>query len=282
MAWGQMFLAALPCSRLRRAAIGTIVFAGAGGLAFLAGFVLIIVACVMISGRTLRPAYRSGLPLGSACLEGFAVYMAAMGLLPLALYFLIPHAPFGTQWLVVFPAIFALMWVRLRGISTPDLRYATGWHLGRGLWREMGAGVLGYLAGIPLIVAAAFAAKLLQDHQVGKATHPIIFEFDGSTLRTLQIFLMASVMAPIIEETMFRGLFLHHLRRRWNWAISAVVVAFLFAVIHPQGMSAVPLLMVIALVLAALREWRGSIVASMTAHALNNLVVTIMLVVALG
>jgi membrane protease YdiL (CAAX protease family) len=51
-----------------------------------------------------------------------------------------------------------------------------------------------------------------------------------------------------------------------------VVVSFLFPIIHPQGWVAVPALGSIAMALAALREWRGSIIASMTAHAFNNFV----------
>ena len=78
---------------------------------------------------------------------------------------------------------------------------------------------------------------------------------------------------PVIEETMFRGALFHHLRRRWSWVISAPVVAFIFAVIHPQGWVTVPALGAIAMVLAALREWRGSIVAPMAAHACNNFIV---------
>ena len=66
---------------------------------------------------------------------------------------------------------------------------------------------------------------------------------------------------------------LNHLRRRWNWLISASVVALLFAAIHPQGWTLIPALGSIAIVLAALREWRGSIWAPIAAHATNNFIV---------
>jgi len=75
----------------------------------------------------------------------------------------------------------------------------------------------------------------------------------------------------------------HHLRGRWAWAPSAAVVAVIFAAIHPQGWVAVPVLASIALALAALREWRGSIIASMTAHAFNNfMAITVALVLLRG
>jgi membrane protease YdiL (CAAX protease family) len=75
---------------------------------------------------------------------------------------------------------------------------------------------------------------------------------------------------------MFRGALFNHLRRRWNWLISASVVAFFFAAIHPQGWTLIPGLGSIAIVLAAIREWRGTAMASIAAHATNNGIVLAM------
>jgi hypothetical protein len=83
----------------------------------------------------------------------------------------------------------------------------------------------------------------------------------------LQLVLVASVAAPVVEETMFRGVFYRHLReatRRFAPALSvlasALVSSLLFAVIHPQGWPGVPLLTGLALAFALAREWRGSLV----------------------
>jgi membrane protease YdiL (CAAX protease family) len=59
-------------------------------------------------------------------------------------------------------------------------------------------------------------------------------------------------------------------------------VAFVFAALHPQGWTAIPVLMSIAVVLGILREWRGSSIASMTAHALNNAAVTLVFALVAG
>ena len=56
--------------------------------------------------------------------------------------------------------------------------------------------------------------------------------------------------------------------------------AFIFAVIHPQGWAGVPPIMALALTLSALRLTRGSLIAPMTAHALNNGLVTLLLIFA--
>src|SRR5262249_59937285 len=98
----------------------------------------------------------------------------------------------------------------------------------------------------------------------------IVHLLRGDRWHVLGLYALASVFAPVIEETMFRGALFHHLRRRWGWGVSAPIVALLFAIVHPQGWVAVPALGSIAIVLAALREWRGSLIAPMVAHGFNN------------
>jgi hypothetical protein len=71
---------------------------------------------------------------------------------------------------------------------------------------------------------------------------------------------------------MFRGALFSHLRARVGWWVSAPVVSLIFAAIHPQGWVAIPVLGAIAMVLAGLREWRGSAIAPMVAHGVNNAV----------
>ncbi len=72
-------------------------------------------------------------------------------------------------------------------------------------------------------------------------------------MRWIQIVFVASVVAPIMEETMFRGVLYRHMREatgrmgRWRSVIlSALVVSFVFAEPHPQGLLAVPVLMALA------------------------------------
>ena len=80
---------------------------------------------------------------------------------------------------------------------------------------------------------------------------------------------------------MFRGTFFHSLRSRHRWLLSAIVSSFIFAAIHPQGWTVVPTLMAIAVVFAGIREWRGTIFSSATAHCVHNtmlvLLVTLMM-----
>ena len=92
---------------------------------------------------------------------------------------------------------------------------------------------------------------------------------------------VACILAPIVEETMFRGVLYRNLREMTNrrgftfsFLVSGLLASFIFAVIHPQGLIFVPLLMSLALGFSILREWRGSLIAPMIAHAIQNGLVT--------
>ena len=153
-----------------------------------------------------------------------------------------------------------------------------GWHRGRGVFTEIGCGVAGYIAGLPLVAVAfliTFALTRLTD---ASPSHPIMGGVRGGWKTVLAIYVLASVWAPLMEETMFRGALFNHLRARWNWIISPLIVGLLFALVHPQGWTTIPALGMIGVVLALIREWRASIIGPMTAHALNNATVTTLLV----
>jgi membrane protease YdiL (CAAX protease family) len=110
-------------------------------------------------------------------------------------------------------------------------------------------------------------------------THPATdWLLHGGWPGLIGTFFAAAVAAPLVEETMFRGVLYRHLReaagRRWGRVgaalVSALVVSFVFAAIHPQGWLAVPPLMALALAFALAREWRGHLPAPMVAHGLHN------------
>jgi membrane protease YdiL (CAAX protease family) len=65
---------------------------------------------------------------------------------------------------------------------------------------------------------------------------------------------------------------------RWpRWlgvGIAAFVSSAIFAAIHPQGLLAIFVLTTLAMGLALAREWRGSLYTSIAMHALNNSLIT--------
>jgi len=148
--------------------------------------------------------------------------------------------------------------------------------------REVLAGLGGYMAGMPLLALAIYVSTLLAKMTGEKAVHPIVFGAGGGVWGMIGLYLLASVWAPVVEETMFRGALFHHLRSGHRWLFSAVISGVIFASVHPQGWTAIPLLAAIGVIFAGIREWRGTAIASGAAHALHNGVATTFLFLVLG
>lgn len=80
-----------------------------------------------------------------------------------------------------------------------------------------------------------------------------------------------SVVAPIVEETFFRGFVYGWMRRRLNVPAAAVLSGCFFALLHFQGVIFLPLA-VLGIGLALLYEYSGSLLPGMVVHGLFNLV----------
>jgi membrane protease YdiL (CAAX protease family) len=240
----------------------------------------VITAIVLAAVGKIRLAYQAQPTVNSAFLEAFALSLVLMILAGLVLRLL--HAEsLSWEWIlmVMIPAMMG--WIRFRGVDRDEVWRGLGWVRGRGALIEIPCGLFGYFAGVPVIALGIFISLQLSKHAGTTPMHPIQQMLQGDKWHVMNLFFAASVIAPIVEETMFRGAFFNHLRRRWNWFISASVVALIFAAIHPQGWTFIPALGSIAIVLAAIREWRGSILGSIIAHATNNtIVLTLALLVA--
>ena len=245
---------------------------GACGL----GFLLLVTAIVLrLSGRwprTLRPV-----PSGPGALhagvfvEAFAVYLGGwVGASHLLSALGVSEAPILRIGIMFAFVVLAFLWPLLRRTGVSAWKESLGLHCGTGFWREVGWGILGYLAGLPLLILGAIATYKLMQWGHTDATHPIVDWFDGRAIVILMLALLAVVWAPITEEIMFRGALFAGLHRRLPWWAAAVIVAVIFAAIHPQGWAGIPALTAIAITLATLRHYRGSLIAPITAHALNN------------
>jgi membrane protease YdiL (CAAX protease family) len=262
--------------------IVVVVFTLGIAAAIVAGMILLIAAIVLLAkGRFRRRLVMPEAP-GVSLLEGFAIYLAGFTALPLLFLMLFPKFRAGAIALALLSVVAGMLWPRLRGSDWKNWRMATGWHCGRGIFREIGAGILGYIAGLPLLLAAALFVAVISRFSGKMPVHPMIDEITRGPIYMLIWSLLACVWAPLIEETFFRGVLFGYLRRRVHWAISGIIVGLIFAVIHPQGWIGVPILATIGFTLSAIREWRGSIIASVSAHALNNASVVLFLILAVA
>jgi len=235
-----------------------------------AGTVLLVLAVAFkIKGRLQSRFICPEIPR-VLLLEAFAIYLTAYGALPLLIGWFFPRFRPGAIAISLLGVIVGAFWPKFRGLDWKSYRESIGWLRGRGFFREVGAGITGYIAGLPLLAIAAILVSFLSRYTEKTPSHPIVQELGGNPAVVTALFFLACVWAPIIEETFFRGAIFGYLRGRFKWVISSIVTSIIFAALHPQGLVAVPLLAMIGFNLCAIREWRNSLIASMSAHALNN------------
>lgn len=269
-----------------------------GVAAFGLGAVVGFVAVVMASMGYLRSSLKPQTGHGHVYIETFVVWLAGFIGISFVIGFLVPPAYSLIANAVGFPAsLAALAWPLLRGVSFNDLCSELGITL-RKLWLEPFAGLLGYIAGFPLLVLSAVFMIILMGifgeqpsvdnfEPVYEPSHPINETVSKGGMGVIfWVALMTCVMAPLVEETIFRGVLYRHLRDMTasgrillSTLVSAAVSGFVFAAVHPQGIFVVPVLGTLGFIFAVVREWRGSLVAPMVMHAIHNSMITIMLVI---
>jgi membrane protease YdiL (CAAX protease family) len=272
-------------------------------LAVVGGLALLTLLAQFVHGR-LRTWFAPGSPAGGVYAETFAVWLVLFVGLQYSTT-LLPSGPtrLGAAGVAMLCSLTALVWPRLRGLSWPQVRREIGWTSGTQPNLEPVIGISCYIMTVPLIMIGGLLTLILIylfRHLQGAGTGgpggmpPITHPLAEAVLYMswwgrLQIMVLACLVAPLVEETMFRGVLYRHLREtsvRWGRLvsplISATLVSFLFAVVHPQGLLAVPALMGVAYGLNLAREWRDTLIPSMVAHGINNGVVFMLLLFLAG
>lgn len=140
--------------------------------------------------------------------------------------------------------------------------------------RALGAGALAYLLLWPVLVLVLLPLGALFE-RLGLPTrsHPIVDQLQGASGSPAAFALwlvIAAVLAPLLEEAVFRGSLHGAVAGRFGGRAALLAVAALFAIIHPQiGLGLVGVFLVgIALSLVRIHErslWPGVVL-----HAINN------------
>ena len=237
--------------------------------------------------------------------ETFALWLFCFFALQVAVQLLVNKKPELADHVLIISfitfiiSLSLLAWPVLRGISWPEVRRDIGWTTDRLRGLEPFLGIAGYVMTLPIlavgvsivylliIIQGVFAGPQPTFTPAGGPAHPIINNLANGDLWTyIQVYLVASVAAPIVEETMFRGVLYQHLRsasRNMGLFVSVLLATlintFVFAAIHPQGWIAIPALMSLAIGFTLMREWRGTVIPSILMHGINNgLVMTLLMI----
>ena len=270
-----------------------------GGLMLLVGFGISILFGILLVSRNLRSGFYNRNYNHNIYIETFAIWMGLFFGTSIFLSFF--NAQFhivdekmslAIQPVIFFGSLIALCWPIARGISFKQMREDIGWTAEKPMV-NLSASVPVYLATLPYLlpcvifvvvamsIVAGFQSAPEFSRQAGPS-HPIQEEVMlGGTTTIALVFLTACVCAPVVEETMFRGVLYRHLRditggwQRWASVVFAALLnGLIFASIHPQGMFGVPMLTMLAIGFSLAREWRGSLISSMTMHFIHNALVT--------
>ncbi len=87
-----------------------------------------------------------------------------------------------------------------------------------------------------------------------------------------------SIIAPVFEEIIFRGVVFGTFRRQFGWPISAVLSALIFSFVHGYGLVGLLTVFWSGVLWAWAYEKTGSLWPGMIAHGVNNLLVSVTLV----
>jgi membrane protease YdiL (CAAX protease family) len=101
---------------------------------------------------------------------------------------------------------------------------------------------------------------------------------NASGAKLIVILVVAGLLAPVAEETLFRGLLLRSLRRRFSVEVAIVISALVFAAAHLLGDASLgvvaifPALAVLGVVNGIAAVWTGDLSLSIPIHMGFNLV----------
>lgn len=96
-----------------------------------------------------------------------------------------------------------------------------------------------------------------------------VFESDYGWIGS---FLKVAVVAPIVEELIFRGLILHGFRKNYNGFVSVVMSALLFALFHLNPWQ-FPATFILGLLLGWIMLRTNNIILAILGHSINNAMV---------
>lgn len=146
----------------------------------------------------------------------------------------------------------------------------TGWLK----WREVGLAISGFVLAFVLRIVMLLSVKELipgfdieQKQDLGFS-----FSWQNSRLELMAVFFTLVVLAPVVEELIFRGFMYDKIRARSGFVMTALLVSVLFGLAHftGGGWVAVVVTFSLSLVMCLTREVSGSIYPAMIIHSINN------------
>jgi uncharacterized protein len=182
---------------------------------------------------------------------------------------------------LLFGAVMALLYGMIRSRGTADFWPSVGW---RGLPRHSAraAAVLPYLLGGSLLALVVELAGSYLDRNMVVPMEQLFRDRQSVLLMAA----LGVLVAPLVEETIFRGCIYPILARRWGMAASILVTGVLFGTAHAAQLwpafGQISLMMGVGIVLTYVRARTGTVAASYLVHLGYNTFIFATLFVATG
>jgi membrane protease YdiL (CAAX protease family) len=132
----------------------------------------------------------------------------------------------------------------------------------------LGAAALGLLLEIPLLAVGQIIGRTILGRPI-EAPQQIAFEGHPSILVLVFTGIGAVILAPIAEESLFRGIVYQGFRSRMGIVTAGLLSGLLFGLVHVYPLLWLPI-GALGYILAMALERRGSLLPCMVGHALFN------------
>ncbi|GBC92713.1 hypothetical protein HRbin15_01190 [bacterium HR15] len=165
------------------------------------------------------------------------------------------------------PLLFLWSWSREPGNPSGILRFQGS------VWRQIGSALMGFGIYLPIMLLSLLLTIWLAPALPSEQTSPIA-ETPLSEMEAWMRFwtiLQVVVLAPMVEEVLFRGVLFQVLWQRTGrvW-LSAFASGFLFGVIHPQFLGGILVVTILGVILAMVYAHTRSLLPCILIHMLNN------------
>lgn len=136
-------------------------------------------------------------------------------------------------------------------------------------WTDIGLAPVTFIVYTLVVVVALAAIKALIPTFPTDQAQDVGFNTIGSQLDNMLAFLTLVILAPIAEETLFRGYLYGKLRAYVPTVVAALATSLLFGIAHLQWNVGVDVF-ILSLFLCGLRSLTGSIWAGVLVHMIKN------------
>lgn len=289
--------------KAEQAAVRTVVaFIGVVALIIILGCTgTILMVLYVIAKRSRRSSAQdadSGQPphvrsfVAGYLLEAFVVYLAlVIGTQIAAAAVLVTGKPVNSNGAEGEIILTVIVYV-LSGVLS---LFYLGWRLRRAGWSwasvgltsrnpvgDIGWGIAGYAAALPLVLIAGLISRALSRY-IETPSNPVVpmFVESNTALERALLLVLVAVVAPFFEELFFRGVLFHSFRAAWGVVMGILSSAVVFGLVHPLPLDFLPIF-ALGSVFATLVYERGSLLPSMIAHGLNNTAAFAVLLILMG